>query len=302
MKLKGKSALVTGGAQGIGGAVASLFASEGANVSIVDLDGDNAAAKAQELKGSGGKVISKAADVSEEDQIKGAIEETAAEFGQLDILVNNAGIVGRSTKLVRVNLLGVYYGCKAAIPMMVAQGGGVIVNTASNQGIYPPLSAPFLQLMELLKQNADTIPDQVIEDVAAEPNPYAACKRGVIELARYYGVKYGRKNVRANCVAPGFTRTPLVRMAWENEAPRNMLFNATPMGRLAEPEEMARPYLFLASDDSSFITGETLVVDGGAVSMGAPGTPWSPQWWAPVVPAARGWTAPPGPLNPYDLA
>ncbi|MBI4300868.1 MAG: SDR family oxidoreductase [Chloroflexi bacterium] len=301
MKLEGRAALVTGASQGMGRAAALLFAKEGANVAIVDVQGEKAQQVADEVKALGRKGIAVTCDVSQEDQVKRAIDTAADAFGRLDILMNNAGIVGQGPQVVRVCLLGVYYGCRNAIPLMIKQGGGVIVNNASNQAVYPPLSLAFFQLMDLLKENADEIPAKLLEDFAAHPNPYAPAKRGVVELTRFYAVKYGRKNIRVNCVAPGFVQTELVKGAWAYEDRKQALFDATPMGRLAQPEEMAPVFLFLACDDSSFMTGETLVVDGGGVAMAKPGAAWSPRYWAPIVPGAWGWASAPGPLNTYDL-
>ncbi|MGQ9572625.1 MAG: SDR family oxidoreductase, partial [Dehalococcoidia bacterium] len=256
MRLRDKVALVTGSGSGIGKATALLFGREGAKVMSVDLNGDTARATASEITAAGGQADSLQADVSVAADVERMIGTTVERFGRLDVLVNNAGIEvimpivqvpeEMWDRLIDVNLKGVFLGCKYAIPQMIRQGGGAIVNTASIAGLRG----------------------------FATFGTYSASKGGVVLLTKTLAVEYARFNIRINCVCPGIIRTPMVDRGLlavpEPEAALERFEQAHPMGRLGEPEEVAQAMLFLASDEASFITGVPLPVDGGIYAGPAP--------------------------------
>jgi meso-butanediol dehydrogenase / (S,S)-butanediol dehydrogenase / diacetyl reductase len=249
MKLTGKIAVITGAGSGIGHEAAKLFAAEGATVIVADRDGSSAQRVADEICGIGNKATALAVNVSKESEVASMIERTVADHGRLDILVNNAGygfagtVVNTSEAdwdaLMAVNVKGVFFGCKYAIPVMERQGGGVIVNTAS--------AAAHVG----------------ITDRAA----YVASKGAVASLTRAMAVDHVAANIRINSVAPGTIESPYFAEIFAkspNAAElRRGLEQRQAMERLGQPVEIARAMLFLASDDSSFCTGTTLVVDGG---------------------------------------
>ena len=249
MKLAGKIAVVTGAGSGIGHETATLFAGEGATVIVADRDGKAADRVAGEIAGAGRKASAATVDVTREAEVKALIENAAKDHGRLDILVNNAGygfagtVVTTSEKdwdaLMAVNVKGVFFGCKYAIPIMERQGGGVVVNTAS------------------------TVANVGIADRAA----YVASKGAVAALTRAMAIDHVAANIRVNCVAPGTIESPYFAEIFARAANpaelRRELEQRQAMERLGKPLEIARAILFLASDDSSFCTGTTLVVDGG---------------------------------------
>jgi NAD(P)-dependent dehydrogenase (short-subunit alcohol dehydrogenase family) len=253
-KLDGKVTLITGSASGIGKEAAILFAREGASVVIADKNTEGGEEAARHICGAGGEAISCRSDISLSRDVQAMIQTAIASYGRLDILCNNAAIVPKPNVLadqpeeswgpvVDVNLRGVFLAMKYAIPLMIEQGGGVILNTASAQA------------------------------VVGVPNvsPYAATKGGIISLTRTAAVEYAKHNIRINCVAPGMVNTPMLRGASaemppdsvEAKAMTEMPQQLIPLGRIAEPDEIARAMLFLVSDDSSYVTGHILVVDGG---------------------------------------
>ena len=267
MRLKEKVALVTGAASGIGRATAMLFGQEGAKVMCADVNGEGAERVANQIADSGGEAASVKADVSREAEVQGMIKETVERWGRIDILYNNAGIGtgGPVTQVqeeewdrtIDTNLKGVFLGCKHAIPEMLKQGGGVIVNTASDAGLRG----------------------------TAWLSAYCASKGGVVLLTKSLAVEWAQQGIRVNCVCPGVIRTPILdpfiergrelfgdspEEAWER------LAQVHPIGRVGEPEEVARAVLFLASDDASFITGVALPVDGGLEAGGMARRPG--QW------------------------
>jgi meso-butanediol dehydrogenase/(S,S)-butanediol dehydrogenase/diacetyl reductase len=242
-KLENKVSLITGAASGIGAATAKLFAAEGATVMVVDIDESNGRRVAEEI---GARGIFHKANVSEPLEVEAMVKLAVDRFGRLDVLHNNVATAGAVApvgdmpieawqRAIAVSLSGVFYGMRFALPQMVAQGGGVIVNTASVSG----LAADYLL------------------------GAYNAAKAGVINLTRTAAIEYARKNIRVNAVCPGSVATPpLLRAIGDGEG-RRLLEDAHPVGRIGLPEEIARVVLFLASEDSSFMTGSIVVADGG---------------------------------------
>jgi NAD(P)-dependent dehydrogenase (short-subunit alcohol dehydrogenase family) len=239
-KIQDKVAVITGGVSGIGAATARLFASEGAKLVLVDFNEEKGAAFEAELKSEGYEVVFVKADVTSEEDVKNIYETALKTFGKVDILFNNAGIgavkpteqltYAEWRRTVEVDLDGVFLVAQGAIKEFLKADGGVIVNTASMYGVVgSPGSAA-----------------------------YNAAKAGVINLTRSLGLEYATRNIRVNALCPGFIETPIL-----GDTDREFLTNATPMKRLGKAEEMAKAVLFMASDDSSFMTGNSLVVDGG---------------------------------------
>ncbi|MFW5474543.1 3-oxoacyl-ACP reductase [Knoellia sp. CPCC 206450] len=243
-RLEGKVAVVTGGCSGIGLATVRRFAEEGAKVVIGDLDDANGAAIAEEV---GGAYVH--CDVTDKEQVDALFATAKERFGSVDIAFNNAGIsppeddsildtdLNAWRKVQEVNLTSVYLCCKAALPYMLEQGKGSIINTAS-----------FVAVM----------------GAATSQISYSASKGGVLSMSRELGVQFARQGVRVNALCPGPVNTPLLRELFakdEERAARRLVH--VPMGRFGEPEEMANAVLFLASDESSFITANTFLVDGG---------------------------------------
>lgn len=248
-RLQGKVALITGAGSGIGRATAVLFGHEGARLVLMDLHEAAAEEAAASLRAAGAQAVAVSGDVSESEDAKAAVGAAIQTFGRLDILHNNAAIDLRHRlhetdeeaweRSIDVNLKGTFLLCRAALPQMMEQGGGSIVNCSSLSGIIG------------VRRNA----------------PYSASKGGVIAMTRQMAVDYARYNIRANCYCPGSVGTEmferLIQKFPDPEATRKKAIEAIPLGRVATPEEIARTVLFLASDESSFVTGATLVVDGG---------------------------------------
>lgn len=239
-KLQDKVAIITGGVSGIGAASATLFAAEGAKLVLVDMNQELGDRFIEELKGQGDDAVFVKADVTNEADVQNVFDTAKSQFGKVDILFNNAGIgsvkpteeltYAEWRRTVEVDLDAVFLNAQFAIKEFLQNGGGVIVNTASMYGwVGSPGSAA-----------------------------YNAAKGGVINLTRSLGLEYAERNIRVNALCPGFIETPIL-----GDTDREFLTNATPMKRLGQPEEMAKAALFLASDDSSFMTGNSLIVDGG---------------------------------------
>ena len=259
MRLKDKVALITGAASGIGKSTSLLFGQEGAKVMCADVNGEGAERVARQIADTGGEAASVQVDVSREVEVQGMIRETMERWGRLDVLHNNAGIgtAGPVTQMqeeewdrtIDVNLKGVFLGCKHAIPEMVKQGGGAIVNTASDAG---------LQGIAWL-------------------STYCASKGGVVLLTKSLAVEWAQQGIRVNCVCPGVIRTPILDPFLDQakalfgdsaEAAWERMGQMHPIGRVGEPEEVARGVMFLASDEASFVTGVALPVDGGVDAGG----------------------------------
>lgn len=239
-KLQGKVAVITGGASGIGAATARLFVSEGAKVVLVDLNEEKGIAFEQELKALNAEALFIKANITSEEEVADIFKQTVETFGKVDVVFNNAGIgrVHSSHDLaysewrntVNVDLDGVFLVAREAIREMLKIGGGTIVNTASMYGwVGSPGSAA-----------------------------YNAAKGGVINLSRSLALEYAEQNIRINSLCPGFIDTPIIP-----EESKQALSEMTPMKRLGKSEEMAKAVLFLASDDSSYMTGNSLTIDGG---------------------------------------
>jgi NAD(P)-dependent dehydrogenase (short-subunit alcohol dehydrogenase family) len=248
MRLADKVALITGGGSGIGKASCLLFAKEGAKVVVVDLKRDTAEATAEEIRQAGGEAKAFEADVSKAKDAAGMVRFAEESYGKLNVVFNNAGVfhpndesVTNTTEaiwdmVINVNLKGVFLGCQYAVPALLRAGGGSIINTAS-----------FVAIMG-----------------AAVPQiAYTASKGGVLAMTREIAVEFARQNIRANSLCPGPVETPLLAELLADPARRNRRLVHIPMGRFARPEEMANAALFLASDESSFITGTSFLVDGG---------------------------------------
>lgn len=241
--LAGRVALVTGGASGIGAATARLLAARGASVLVVDIDGDGAQRICDEIAARGGAAEAFAADLMPSASADAAVSAALARFGRLDILVNNAGIGGRGPsheltdadwrRVIGLDLDAVFYMSRAALRPMVASGAGAIVSIASIFGHVG----------------------------LGERAAYSAAKAGVVNLTRALALEYGARGIRVNAVCPGVIRTPLV--AHNSPAQTEALIALHPIGRLGEPEEVAEAAAFLASDAASFVTGASLLVDGG---------------------------------------
>ncbi|KAB2330314.1 SDR family NAD(P)-dependent oxidoreductase [Bacillus mesophilum] len=239
-KLQDKVAIITGGASGIGAETAKLFISEGAKVVLVDLNEEKGKAFEVELKALNHDVLFIKANITSEEEVANVFKQTVDTFGRVDIVFNNAGIgrVHPSHDLeysewrntVNVDLDGVFLVARESIREMLKTGGGTIVNTASMYGwVGSPGSAA-----------------------------YNAAKGGVVNLTRSLALEYAEQNIRVNALCPGFIDTPIIP-----EENKQALSAATPMKRLGKPEEMAKGVLFLASDDSSYMTGNSLIIDGG---------------------------------------
>jgi NAD(P)-dependent dehydrogenase (short-subunit alcohol dehydrogenase family) len=252
MRLAGKVALITGGASGIGRATVLLFAREGAVVAVVDLDEDRGRAVVREIVEEGGRAIFLRCDVSQAEDCQRAVQETVDELGGLDILFNNAGIIRRATvigtteeewdRVMAVNVKSVFLLGKYAIPVMEKAGGGVIINTGSGWGLIGGTNAV----------------------------SYCASKGAVVNMTRAMALDHGAQNIRVNCICPGDTDTRMLRNEAQQLGASEEEFLAEaadrPLRRIGKPEEIAQAVLYLASDDSSFVTGTVLVVDGGGLA------------------------------------
>ena len=236
MRLNERVALITGAGSGIGRAIALEFAREGAKLVLAELDEESGKAVADEVKAAGAEVCFHACDVAREGDVKAAIDTTLAAFGRLDVMVNNAGVSRRDwDTTIAINLSGVYYGCKLAAEQMAEQGKGAIVNMASMLGLI---------------------------GVGME-DAYVAAKHGVVGLTRNFAIQYGPRGVRVNCICPGWIETPMTAVIQNADALRAQLEQQTPLRRMGKPEEIAKAALFLACDESSYVTGAPLIIDGG---------------------------------------
>lgn len=244
-RLSNKIAIVTGGASGIGKATALRFSEEGAAIAIWDVNDEKGATTVSEIESKGGKAIFYKVNTVSLKDVEAAAAQVAADFGRIDILINNAGITRDATLLkmtedqfdsvIDVNLKGVYNCTKAVAPFMIQNNYGRIVQAASVVALYGNFGQ----------------------------TNYVATKTAVIGMTKVWARELGRKGITVNAVAPGFIATEMVQTIPEKVV--SMLQERTPLGRLGKPEEVANVYLFLASDDASYVNGEVLSVDGGVV-------------------------------------
>jgi NAD(P)-dependent dehydrogenase (short-subunit alcohol dehydrogenase family) len=248
MRLQGKVALITGGASGMGRVASGVFAGEGAEVVLSDVSDDAGEATVAEISRRGGDAAYVHADVSRAADAEGMVRFAVERFGRLDILYNNAGVMladdGSVTdtaedvwdRTLDINVKGVALGCKYGVPAMLNSGGGSIINVAS-----------FVAWM----------------GAATSQTAYTSSKGAVLSMTREIAVEYARAGIRCNALCPGPIDTPLLAELLSDPARRQRRFVHIPMGRLGRAEELAKAALFLASDDSSFMTGASLIVDGG---------------------------------------
>ncbi|HVN93364.1 MAG TPA: SDR family oxidoreductase [Terracidiphilus sp.] len=251
MRLSGKVAIITGGASGIGRTTALLFAREGAAVAIADVNAQAGDQVLGEITGSGGRAFFQTADVSQAEDCRNLVKRTLAEFGKIDILFNNAGIIRRAhilelneddwDRVMAVNVKSIYLLSREVIPHMEKQGAGSIINTASGWGLAG----------------------------GARAAVYCASKGAVVLLTKAMAIDHG-PHIRVNCICPGDTDTGMLRAeaAQLGEDARRFFGEAAkrPLGRVGTPEEIAQAVLYLASEASSFVTGTSLVVDGGGLA------------------------------------
>jgi len=251
MRLLDKTAIVTGGAQGIGLACAQAFINEGAKVMICDIDDDKGGAAVASLTANGGEAVYRRCDVGDKADVVSLVAATVERFGGLDIMLSNAAVLRTADFLdveedaldqtIRVNLKGAFLtGQTAARHMAVSGEGGVIINMSS------------------------------INAVTAIPtaSPYVICKGGVNQLTKVMALSLADKGIRVNAIGPGTILTDMARKIMDDDKARRMILSRTPMGRCGEPEEIASAAVFLASDESSYMTGQTIYIDGGRLALG----------------------------------
>jgi len=250
ISLKGKVALVTGGGRGIGKAVARRFAEAGANVVIASRKMENLEEAAREFAGLPGRTVPVACHVGKSDQLQALVAETEKQLGPIDILVNNSGTnIGQGPALVvsddallktiEVNVLAAHRLIKLVVPKMIERGtGGSIINMASIAGLRPQTGGLC----------------------------YSFTKAGLIMMTRVWAAEFGKHGIRVNNIAPGLIQTDFSAFFWENEEHMKHLQATQPIPRVGRPEEIAGMALYLASDESTFVTGQTFVVDGGATA------------------------------------
>jgi NAD(P)-dependent dehydrogenase (short-subunit alcohol dehydrogenase family) len=250
VRLQGKVALITGGAQGIGRQIALTFAREGASIMIGDVKDEGGQTTAGEIRAGGGNASHRPCDVMRFDEVDALVQATIATYGRLDILVNNAAS-WRSASVTEVSLddweVGrgsvldaTYYGCKAALPHLIAAGGGAIIAISSVHGLL----------------------------AARRSAAYEAAKAALILLMKQVACDYGPQGIRANCICPGLIVTEKSAPTIEADPARaRFAAEVYPLRRYGRPDDIANAALFLASDESSFVTGHALVVDGGLTSQ-----------------------------------
>jgi NAD(P)-dependent dehydrogenase (short-subunit alcohol dehydrogenase family) len=250
--LKGKVALITGGASGIGRATALLFAQEEATVMVADINADLGQSAVREIQSLGGLAAFSLCDVTKAEDCRLAVDATLEQFGRLDILFNNAGIIRRADvvetteeewdRVLAVNLKSIFLMSKFAVPVLAKAGGGSIINTSSGWG---------------LKGGPQAV-------------SYCASKGAVVNMTRAMAIDHGAQNIRVNCICPGDVDTPMLRYEAQQLGQPEAEFLAEaaerPLRRFGQPLEIAQAVLYLASDASSYVTGAALVVDGGGLA------------------------------------
>jgi NAD(P)-dependent dehydrogenase (short-subunit alcohol dehydrogenase family) len=250
-RLEGKVAVITGAASGMGREACMVFAAEGARVAAIDVDAASLEEVAAEVRDTGGDLATFEADVADERQVREAVEGAVERFGALHILYNNAGVLWRDRdvsvlqtdeavwdRVFAINVKGMVWVCKYGVPKLIEAGGGAIVNVGSTSALL-----------------GDTIPQDA----------YTASKGAVVSLTRNLAVQFAPHGIRANCIHPGFTDTPMQTVRTTDPAWVEVAVASIPLGRLATPRDVVNAALFLASDEASYITGTELVVDGGSM-------------------------------------
>ena len=248
-RLDGKVALITGAGSGMGREACLVFAREGARIAALDVDVPALEATAAAVRQEGGDIEAIAADVADEGQVRDAIEQAVLRFCALHILYNNAGVLWREQdvsvleadeavwdRVMAINLKGMVWVCKHGVPRLIEAGGGAIVNIGSTSALL-----------------GDTVPQDA----------YTASKGAVISLTRNLAVQFAPHRIRANCIHPGFTDTPMQTVRTSDPAWVKAACASIPLGRLGTPRDVVNAALFLASDEAAYITGAELVVDGG---------------------------------------
>ena len=249
MRLQDKVSIITGGASGMGRVAARMFAAEGAKVVVADITAQAARSVVDEVTAAGGTAIAVVADVSKEADAKRMIDETIAAFGRVDVLYNNAGIMPEADhsvidtsvddwdRVMAINVRGVFLGCKYAIPRMIEQGSGSVINISS-----------FVALV----------------GCSNPQDAYTASKGAVLALTKSLAVQFAPKGVRTNAICPGPVETPLL-MDWlvKDEEAKRIRLARNPTGRFGRPEEIVHMAIYLASDESRWTNGAAMVVDGG---------------------------------------
>ena len=249
-RLNGKVAIITGSGGGQGEAAAKLFAAEGAKVVVSDVNDEGGTAVVGAIEADGGSAIYQHADVSRADDVEALVSRATSHYGQLDILYNNAAIwSGRDIdnfvtaleeenwdRIIGINLKGIYLCCKFGIPALIASGGGSVINTSSVAGIMGSRNAT---------------------------HAYSASKGGVVSLTRAMAMSYARDNVRVNAICPGGVDTPMIATMMNTEQRAERFAASHPLGRMGTPEDIAYYALYLASDESSWVTGTVVPIDGG---------------------------------------
>lgn len=252
MRLKGKVALITGAGMGQGRSASILFSKEGAKIIAIDINEETVTETVEMIRQQGGDAIAVKCDVAIEESVKQAVEEGVSKFGKLNILYNNAGVLWRDRdfevtrtneevwdKVMSINLKAAVWVCKYGIPEMIKSGGGSIINIGS-------ISA--------------------LQGFRTAQDAYTCTKGALVSLTRSLAIVYADKNVRANLIHPGFIDTPLQKAL--NEDDKKQIAESIPIGRLGKPEDIAYLALYLASDESSYMTGSDLVIDGGMIVNG----------------------------------
>ena len=250
MRLDNKVALISGGARGIGASIARIFTKEGARVVIGDILNEEGQRTVAEITESGGECFFVRLDVTSEQDWEQAVGAAVTRFGKLDILVNNAGISARGaieemseadwTRTMDINAKGAFLGTRQVIPVMKASGGGSIVNISSGAGIAPQ---------------------------PGTSGAYAASKGAVRIFSKATAVQYARNKIRCNSVHPGPVETHMLRATRPDDSVLEEMMGRVPLGRFGQPDEIAYGVLYLASDESSFVTGSELVIDGGRTAQ-----------------------------------
>jgi NAD(P)-dependent dehydrogenase (short-subunit alcohol dehydrogenase family) len=250
ISLKGKVALVTGGGRGIGKAITKKFVEAGANVVIASRKMDNLKATADELAGNPGKILPVECHVGRKDQLEALVATTEKQFGPVDILVNNSATnIGQGPslevtddmvdKMIEVNIKAALRLVRLVVPKMAEKKSGSIINIASIAGLRPQ-------------------PGGLL---------YSLTKAGLIMMTRTWAVEFGKKGVRVNAIAPGLIQTDFSEFFWKNEEYRKKLEATQPINHIGQPDEIGFAALYLASDEASYLTGQVLVIDGGATAQ-----------------------------------